>query len=65
MMSINDIIATNSIRAYEVGVTEGRKQVKQELEALLEQEVKDLEQYGRTGLYGIHKVLHILRKETK
>lgn len=64
-MSINDIIATNSIRAYETGVKEGRRQVKEELERELEAELKDLEQYGRTGLWGIHKALHFLRKEVK
>jgi hypothetical protein len=64
-MSINEIIATNSMHAYEVGVTEGRKQVKEELEALLAVEVKELEQHGPTGLYSIHKVLHFLRKEAK
>jgi hypothetical protein len=64
-MSINDIIATNSMRAYETGVAEGRKQVKEELESLLEMEVRELEQYGRTGLYGIYKALYILRKDNK
>lgn len=64
-MSINDIIATNTMHAYERGVVEGRKQLREELERELEAELKDLEQYGRTGLWGIHKALHLLRKETK
>ena len=64
-MSINEIIATNTIHAYEKGVEEGRKQLREELELELETELKDLEQYGRTGLWGIHKALHILRKEPK
>lgn len=64
-MSINDIIATNSMRAYETGVQEGRKQIREELEALLETEVKDLEEYGRTGLYGIYKALYIIRRDSK
>lgn len=64
-MSINDIIASNSMRAYEVGVQEGRKQLKEELELELENELKDLEEYGRTGLYGIYKALYILRKDVK
>lgn len=64
-MSINDIIATNTMHAYDRGVAEGRKQLKAELEHKLEEELKDLELYGRTGLWGIHKALHLLRKETK
>lgn len=64
-MSINDIIATNAMRAYETGIAEGRKQLKEELERELAAELKDLEQYGRTGLYGIYKALYFLKKDTK
>lgn len=62
-MSINDIIATTSLHAYEQGLQEGRKQLKEQLEKELSTELKDLEKYGRTGLWGIHKALYIIRKE--
>ena len=64
-MSINDIIATNSIRAYETGVKEGRRQLKEELEQELLREAKEVEQSEHTGLWGIYKALHFLRKEVK
>lgn len=62
-MTINDIIAVNAMRAYEEGVREGRKQLRAELEAEMRKELKDLEQYGRTGLWGIHKALFLLHKK--
>lgn len=62
-MSINDLIAIQTMNAYNAGIEEGRKQLRAELEAEMNRELKDLKQYGRTGLWGIHKALYLIHKK--
>jgi len=62
-MTINDLIATQTMNAYNAGVLEGRKQLREELELEMKKELKDLERYGRTGLWGIHKALYLIHKK--
>lgn len=64
-MTINEIIATQTMNAYNSGIAEGRRQFKEELEEELLKELTELSKYGRTGLYGIQKVLHMLHKEDR
>lgn len=64
-MTINEIIATQTLRAYNSGVEEGRKQMRKELEEELQKELVELSKYGRTGLYGIQKAIHLVKKVTK
>lgn len=61
MTVIAELIHTTTMKGYAQGETTERERIVK----LLENEIKSLEKYGRTELWGLHKALHLIKGETK